>query len=138
MTQIPRPQWLSGVPVVPEGAPGPTDAPAARADGRKVSPLPDDLHNALFLTIYQAGVPVEFAAAAAEQVGGNPRLLDALVAYRQQQTATRYVVRSVDDDENDQWTLDAAKAEQASLRHEFPETDWRIYVLTDITEGNTE
>lgn len=82
MTQVPA-QRPSTVPVVPESATTP-DSPGGEQEERSAaSLLPDYLHNALALAIYQAGVPLDLAGAAADRLGGHVNLLDALVAYRQ-------------------------------------------------------
>lgn len=93
MTQVPhsRPHRPAAVPVVPEAAPAPVEPPVGQPA------LPDGLHNALVLAIWQTGgVPIATAAAVAEQIGTNDKLLDALVAYRRaQQPPLSYAVGSV-------------------------------------------
>lgn len=85
MTQVPRPQWLSGIPVVPESAPDPErPAAASTAPAPPSHGLPGDLHNALVQAICETGIPVVAASAVAEAIGAHPELLDALVAFRQQ------------------------------------------------------
>lgn len=86
MTQVPGPQRPSAVPVSPEGAGAPERQPQGQpAPATPPHGLPDDLHNALSLVIYKAGIPLSAAGAAAEAIAARPALLDALVAYRQQQ-----------------------------------------------------
>lgn len=96
MTQIPGSSWCrSAARVSPESAPAPVEPSADRTDGRMESPVPDDLHNALALAIYRSGVALGAAGAAAEAICAAPKLLDALVAYRQsQRVPVGYIVCS--------------------------------------------
>lgn len=90
MTQVPPGRLVP--PVAPlvsqEGAEAPERRPQGQpAPATPLHGLPDDLHNALSLVIYKAGIPLSAASAAAEAIAARPALLDALVAYRQGQRA---------------------------------------------------
>jgi hypothetical protein len=87
VTQVPHFQRPVDVPVVPEESAPEPERPAAASTAPATHPrgLPDDLHNALLSAICETGIPVVAATAVADAIGAHPELLDALVAYRQQE-----------------------------------------------------
>ncbi len=116
MTQIPRPQWLSGVPVVPESAPAPVEPPAGQQAVNSKAFVSDALHNRVALAVRRhAGLFLGFSGSLADMLLADTELLDALVTYR---TAQRLAEHAPGTDLQTRFRLASASARKSE--HHWP------------------
>lgn len=140
MTQVPRPQWLSGIPVVPESASTSESPAAARTAPKAVAPV-ERLAAALKREgdrESSIGFNLRYWGPIADRLVADTKLLDALIAYRLGGATLRYFVSNVEPGEGVHADSADARAELASRRAEFPTEGWFLYAIADITERPTD